>query len=120
MGRDSNETELEPISDTTLVGRCNDSAWELVCQRANLLSIRSSGIVEHIIEDSCSQLILPDQGDRKMNRCMWVIVTLTLSVLSCNLSAIAAEEKKCRLTLSSRPEVGLEIYIDGVTKGLQT
>ena len=42
-------------------------------------------------------------------------------VLTClGAKAMAGEGDLRRLTLSSRPEVGLEIYIDGVTKGLRT
>ena len=36
------------------------------------------------------------------------------------VKAFAAEDDVRRLTLSSRPEVGMEIYVDGVTKGLRT
>lgn len=46
------------------------------------------------------------------------ILLILSSILSLPVRADVVQD--CRLTLSSRPEVGLEIYIDGVTTGLRT
>ena len=53
-----------------------------------------------------------------MSRSIVILCILSLGIF---LSpALADQAKTCRLTLCSRPEAGLEIYIDGVTTGLRT
>lgn len=56
-----------------------------------------------------------------MSRIIVLFLLLLTSIILYLSPAFAADEAKSYLlTLSSRPEVGLEIYIDGVTTGLRT